>query len=580
MNESPQDLPLIDIFKTMLAELEAEIDKASGFKFTSKKLNLSFDLEDLLDDQGHLKTTQEGTIYSWIKEFIKQDELICQRSFDEEEILALITFLIRACAIYGHKKGLRIAGFIEYSTATEDNYIIDEVMKISFREDYSDLDIDVEMAELMVSSLSDEELSFLMREQLNEELKNNGVSKELYDSDNYVWLQTIKDTVNKKITGNKLTKSSLVKEANKEKKASKPSELIPNEIAKKLFEQKEEQSKVLEEVTANAGEEVLPENFYEDRTTPGIELEIFDIHRQNYRLGACTVICLLLKHFGIEDIDPEKLQPTDLLIHLSNLDEKILDNLNVNIPGHFNELGTLTNPEILETPNSPEELSVQNVIDYVRNAVNDPYVSKGGEKQMTQSLDIENPEKIIQHMQENLRESPDVDRWYMDRNDPRWSGLGYIESAVLYEEFIDNINDFGIHQINKVGDSLTFGQNVCIECVYQKDMAPITKEDIRLLDQILYFPLTEKVLEYEIVKMLISGYKIGFKCGVEMFVGVFEVWDLEDQDTRGPVVTNFCDLKTGSHDPAYFYENWLSFYSEVDVAGKNVYVPGTVYIPQ
>ena len=41
MNESPQDLPLIDIFKTMLAELEAEIDKASSFKFTSKKLNLS-----------------------------------------------------------------------------------------------------------------------------------------------------------------------------------------------------------------------------------------------------------------------------------------------------------------------------------------------------------------------------------------------------------------------------------------------------------------------------------------------------------------------------------------------------------
>ena len=64
---------------------------------------------------------------------------------------------------------------------------------------------------------------------------------------------------------------------------------------------------------------------------------------------------------------------------------------------------------------------------------------------MTQLLDIENPEKIIQHMQENLRASPDLDRVYMDRNDPRWSGLSYIESAVLYEEFIDNINDFGIH---------------------------------------------------------------------------------------------------------------------------------------
>ena len=41
----------------------AEIDKASGFKFTSEKLNQSFDLEDLVDDQGKLKSTQEGTIF-------------------------------------------------------------------------------------------------------------------------------------------------------------------------------------------------------------------------------------------------------------------------------------------------------------------------------------------------------------------------------------------------------------------------------------------------------------------------------------------------------------------------------------
>ena len=405
MSESPQDLPLIDIFKTMLAELEAEIDKASSFKFTSEKLNLSFDLEDLLDDQGHLKTTQDGTIYSWINEFIKQDKLICQRSFDEEEILALITFLIRACAIYGHKKGLRIGGFIEYSTSREDNYIIDEVMKISFREDYSDLDIDVEMAELMVSSLSSEELSLLMREQLNEELKNNGVSKELYDSDKYVWLQTIKDTVNQKITGDKSAKSSLVTEVTEAKKASKPSKSTSNEIAKKLFsgnaskdkkvsksestpkglakklfKQKEEQAKILEEIKANSSEEVFPESFFEDRTTPGIELQIFDIDTENYRLGACAVICLLLKHFGIEDIDPEKLQPTDLLFQLANLDEKILANLNSNIPHHFNELGTLTNPEILETANSSEGLTVQNVIDYVWNVVNDPDSSYVKEK--------------------------------------------------------------------------------------------------------------------------------------------------------------------------------------------------------
>jgi hypothetical protein len=133
------------------------------------------------------------------------------------------------------------------------------------------------------------------------------------------------------------------------------------------------------ELTADK-EVVLPENFYEDRITSGIQLEIFHVDTENYHLGACTVICLLLKHFGIEDIDPEKLQPTDLLFQLANLDEKILANLNSNIPHHFNELGTLTNPEILETANSSEGLSVQNVIDYVWNVVNDPDSSYVKEK--------------------------------------------------------------------------------------------------------------------------------------------------------------------------------------------------------
>ena len=208
--KQPQDLSLTHIYEVMFTELVAEIDKASGFKFTSEKLNGSFDLEDLVDDQGKLKSTQEGTIFSWIKKFIEQDEsILCQRPFDEEDTIPLITYLIRGCALYGHKKGLRIGGFIEYSTATEDYYIVDEVMKISFREDYSDLDIDAEMAKLMVSSLSGEELSLLMREQLNKELKNNGVNKELYDSDKYVWLQTIKNTVKQKIKDDQSTKSTL-----------------------------------------------------------------------------------------------------------------------------------------------------------------------------------------------------------------------------------------------------------------------------------------------------------------------------------------------------------------------------------
>ena len=66
------------------------------------------------------------------------------------------------------------------------------------------------------------------------------------------------------------------------------------------------------------------------------------------------------------------LQPTDLLFELANLDVKILAKLDTNIPHDFNGLETLTNPEIIETANSPERLSVQNVIDYLWNVVNDP----------------------------------------------------------------------------------------------------------------------------------------------------------------------------------------------------------------
>ena len=66
------------------------------------------------------------------------------------------------------------------------------------------------------------------------------------------------------------------------------------------------------------------------------------------------------------------MQPTDLLFELANLDVKILAKLDTNIPHDFNGLETLTNLEIIETTNSPERLSVQNVIDYLWNVVNDP----------------------------------------------------------------------------------------------------------------------------------------------------------------------------------------------------------------
>ena len=111
---------------------------------------------------------------------------------------------------------------------------------------------------------------------------------------------------------------------------------------------------------------ILPDKFFEDRTSPNIDLTVFDIDKSNYDLGARTVICALLHHFGIKNVNPNKIKGDDLLLHLANLDRKILANLNANIPFHFSELGTLDNIEILDTPNNREELTVQHVINYVR----------------------------------------------------------------------------------------------------------------------------------------------------------------------------------------------------------------------
>ena len=114
------------------------------------------------------------------------------------------------------------------------------------------------------------------------------------------------------------------------------------------------------------------EKFLKDRTSSGIDVVLYtkeDIDKSNYEIATRSIICLLLKHFGIKDIDPKKIKNEDLLLHLANQDNKILTNLNSNIPHHFDELGTLDNPEILDTPNNKEELTVQHAINYVVNSV-------------------------------------------------------------------------------------------------------------------------------------------------------------------------------------------------------------------
>ena len=112
------------------------------------------------------------------------------------------------------------------------------------------------------------------------------------------------------------------------------------------------------------------EKFLKDRTSSGIDVVLYkkeDIDKSNYELATRSIICLLLNHFGVKDIDPKKIKNEDLLLHLANQDNKILTNLNSNIPHHFDELGTLDNPEILDTPNNKEELTVQHAINYVEN---------------------------------------------------------------------------------------------------------------------------------------------------------------------------------------------------------------------
>ena len=149
----------------------------------------------------------------------------------------------------------------------------------------------------------------------------------------------------------------------------------PAEMAKSLFQQLEadKQSKENKKDDKN-----LPESYFDDRITPGIELSVFDFNEDNYELGAKTLLCILLKHFTQKDFDPDKLESDDLLLHLSDFDEKLVKNLSVNVCNHMQEIGSLNNPEILFTPDDQNDLKVVDVVLYVKDMVSDPesaYVS-------------------------------------------------------------------------------------------------------------------------------------------------------------------------------------------------------------
>ena len=391
-------LSLSEIFSAMFGELKEEIKAANGFEFISKKFNQTFNLEkDLLDDDGKLNVHGEGTIYAWVIQYITEDKSLANRDFDANELHALFRQLINGCGIYGHQIGLRISNFIEYATQMEDPLILDRIMALTLQEDYAALGIDNDMAEFLVSTLSGEMLSMLMKDNLESYLLDwHGVTKHDYEVDKYAWLQRIKEAMEHRISeetsgkleavlgstgGNKKNKVGaqsseklsandmakiLFQEGNSNSNKADGSPKSANELASSLF--KSQVTKKKEDKRTN---KEVPKNLIAERTTPGKKLEIIDMNVDNFEEGAKILLCILLNHFTNEEFDPDLLQPDDLLGQLVNFDSQNIINISTNICHHFQELGNLHNPEIQYTANDPEKLSVGDVIAYAEDMVND-----------------------------------------------------------------------------------------------------------------------------------------------------------------------------------------------------------------
>ena len=391
-------LSLSEIFSAMFGELKEEIKTANGFEFTSKKFNQTFNLEkDLLDDDGKLNVHGEGTLYAWVIQYITEDKSLANRDFDANELHALFRQLINGCGIYGHQIGLRISNFIEYATQMEDPLILDRIMALTLQEDYAALGIDNDMAEFLVSTLSGEMLSMLMKDNHESYLLDwHGVTKHDYEVDKYAWLQRIKEAMEHRISeeasgkleavlgstgGNKKNKVGaqsseklsandmakiLFQGGNSNSNKTNGSPKSANELASSLF--KSQGAKKKEDKRKN---KEVQKNLIAERTTPGKKLEIIDMNVDNFEEGAKILLCILLNHFTNEEFDPDLLQPDDLLAQLVNFDSQNIINISTNICHHFQELGNLHNPEIQYTANDPEKLSVGDVIAYAEDMVND-----------------------------------------------------------------------------------------------------------------------------------------------------------------------------------------------------------------
>ena len=391
-------LSLSEIFSAMFGELKEEIKTANGFEFTSKKFNQTFNLEkDLLDDDGKLNVHGEGTLYAWVIQYITEDKSLANRDFDANELHALFRQLVNGCGIYGHQIGLRISNFIEYATQMEDPLILDRIMALTLQEDYAALGIDNDMAEFLVSTLSGEMLSMLMKDNHESYLLDwHGVTKHDYEVDKYAWLQRIKEAMEHRISEEASGKLEAVLGStggNKKNKvgAQSSEKLSANDMAKILFQGGNSNSNKTNGSPKSANElatslfksqgakkkedkrkdKEVQKNLIAERTTPGKKLEIIDMNVDNFEEGAKILLCILLNHFTNEEFDPDLLQPDDLLAQLVNFDSQNIINISTNICHHFQELGNLHNPEIQYTANDPEKLLVRDVIAYAEDMVND-----------------------------------------------------------------------------------------------------------------------------------------------------------------------------------------------------------------
>ena len=391
-------LSLSEIFSAMFGELKEEIKTANGFEFTSKKFNQKFNLEkDLLDDDGKLNVHGEGTLYAWVIQYITEDKSLANRDFDANELHALFRQLINGCGIYGHQIGLRISNFIEYATQMDDPLILDRIMALTLQEDYAALGIDNDMAEFLVSTLSGEMLSMLMKDNYESYLLDwHGVTKHDYEVDKYAWLQRIKEAMEHRISEEASGKLEAVLGStggNKKNKvgAQSSEKLSANDMAKILFQGGNSNSNKTNGSPKSANElasslfksqgakkkedkrkdKEVQKNLIAERTTPGKKLEIIDMNVDNFEEGAKILLCILLNHFTNEEFDPDLLQPDDLLAQLVNFDSQNIINISTNICHHFQELGNLHNPEIQYTANDPEKLSVGDIIAYAEDMVND-----------------------------------------------------------------------------------------------------------------------------------------------------------------------------------------------------------------